>query len=102
MSWRQTRVGMETPPCQNCPRRTDAPGTHGEVHEWSDVDGWYRALDEQGRREALPVEQEAGARCREGRHAVFRARLVDGLSAHFRLARAGPAVFLGDGLVRAT
>ena len=54
----------------------------------------------QRRREAFPLG-EMRRRSGQGQgHRAVRARLVDGLAADLRLAGAGPAGFLGDGLVR--
>ena len=61
----------------------------------------HRALDQQGRRQAVPVEQDAPAiRARTERHDAVRARLVDGVAADLRSRRARTPRFLGDGLVR--
>ena len=60
----------------------------------------HRTLDQQGRRQALPVEQGRGRSGEDQRHDPVRARLLDGLAADLRSRRAGPAGFLRDGVLR--
>ncbi len=83
-------------------RQRKRPGGEWHGHAAGRARRGHRALDEQGRRAAVPVAQGAGRAPGAGaRHHPVRARLVDGVAADLRPRRAGARRLLGDGLVRA-
>src|SRR5437879_3551834 len=67
---------------------------------WKDCESDERqgTLDQEGRHQAFPVAEIPG-HCPQ-RNDPVRARLVDGVAAHFRPAGARAAGFLCDGMVR--
>ncbi len=60
----------------------------------------HRALDQQRRREALPLEQVRRRSCQERRHHPVRSRFVDGVAADLRSRCTGTPGFVSDGVVR--
>ena len=70
-----------------------------DVSDTSDVHQGSGALDQEGRRQAVPVGEARAGRTEE-RHRAVRARLVDGVAADLRSAGAGPAELVGDGVFR--
>ena len=60
----------------------------------------HRTLDQQGRRQAVPLEQGRGRSRKDQGHDPVRARLLDGLAADLRSRCSGTPGLLGDGVVR--